>query len=136
MNNSDKKFWLAATVLGFLAVAIGAFGAHGLKGIIIDNQLPIERLGTFKTGVSYHFYHTFALLTALMMPISPSYRKKAASFFIIGILLFSGSLYLLAIREFIPIPTAVLGPVTPIGGLFFMAGWASLALGIWKNKKD
>jgi uncharacterized membrane protein YgdD (TMEM256/DUF423 family) len=136
MNNNDEKFWLTATILGFLAVGIGAFGAHGLKGIITDNQLPIERLDTFKTGVSYHFYHTFALLAALMMPISQSYKKKAASFFIIGILLFSGSLYLLTIREFIPIPIAILGPITPIGGLFFMIGWATLALGVWKNKND
>lgn len=135
MDNHHKNFWLIAAIMGFLAVGIGAFGAHGLKGIITDNQLPVERIDIFKTGVSYHFYHTFALLAALAMPIPLSYSKKAAYFFIIGILLFSGSLYLLAIREFIPIPTVILGPATPIGGLFFMAGWATLALGIWRKKK-
>ena len=135
MEESDKRLMLIACIMGFLAVGIGAFAAHGLKGIIADNNLPLERLDIFKTGVSYHFYHTFALFIVLLNPYSSSkFKKIAASLFLFGILFFSGSLYLLATREFIPIPTAILGPITPVGGLFFMAGWATLFLGIYKGR--
>lgn len=134
MEQLDKRLMLTACAFGFFAVGIGAFGAHGLKGIIADNNLPLERLDIFKTGVSYHFYHTFALFIVLLNPYSSNtFKKIAARLFILGILFFSGSLYLLAIRELVPIPTAILGPITPVGGLFFMSGWATLFLGIYKG---
>ncbi len=126
-----------ACIMGFLAVGIGAYGAHGLKGFIQSEGLPPERIDIFKTGVSYHFYHTFAMFCAMVIPFAEDkWKRLAALLFFIGIILFSGSLYLLAVREYVFIPIKILGPATPIGGLFYMAGWATLFLGIWKGKTN
>lgn len=115
-----------------LAVILGAFGAHALKQILTDVQLQ-----TFETGVRYQFYHSFALLAAGILfgsfPNKPV--KLAATFFIIGILLFSGSLYALTLLKMNGlVGLGGLGILTPVGGLFFIAGWLSLWLGIAKKK--
>ena len=113
--------------MGALAVVLGAFGAHGLKNI-----LPIDKLATFKTGVTYHFYHTISLLfVAIVVKMNPTKWFRWASLcFIIGIILFSGSLYLLATRDVIGLSTYKwLGPITPIGGVFFILGWLALGIG-------
>ncbi len=119
-------------ILGALAVALGAFGAHGLKSLASPDQLE-----TFSTGIRYHFYHVFAigLATALwrIKGIKRQQLKRAVWCWVAGIILFSGSLYLLSLREIISIPTAVLGPITPIGGLFFIAGWVMLYLAPSRN---
>ncbi|OAV44905.1 DUF423 domain-containing protein [Lewinella sp. 4G2] len=113
--------------LGALAVALGAFGAHGLKTLVGPQELE-----TFATGVRYHFYHTMAIGLVSVLTLSPllrrPYLKWATLFFLVGILLFSGSLYLLALQSVHGIPTVFLGPVTPIGGVFFIAGWVCLFL--------
>jgi uncharacterized membrane protein YgdD (TMEM256/DUF423 family) len=112
--------WLSvAAVNGFLAVAFGAFAAHGLS-----TRIDAHALQTFETGARYHMYHALALgLAALAMRgAAPPLANWSAWFFLVGILLFSGSLYLLAltgIRTF--------GIVTPFGGLSFLIGWALLA---------
>jgi uncharacterized membrane protein YgdD (TMEM256/DUF423 family) len=119
-------------ILGALAVAIGAFGAHGLKAMVSP-----EHLVTFKTGVTYQFYHVLAMGLALALWSVPGIGKKqlrrAIWCWAIGILLFSGSLYLLSLREVVSVPTAVLGPITPLGGLFFIAGWILLFFSSSRN---
>ena len=112
-----KRILIIATVLGALGVMIGAFGAHGLKPILVEN----DRLDTFETAVDYHFYHTFALLfLALLLrskfPNSVIFSFAALAWFL-GILIFSGSLYILSITN-----VSVLGAITPVGGVFFIAG--------------
>ena len=117
MNN---LFLVLAGVNGFLAVALGAFAAHGLK-----SMLGPDLLATFQTGVQYHMYHTLALLAigilALHFP-SQSGLRIAGYLFLAGILIFSGSLYVLALSGI-----RWLGAITPIGGVAFLAGWAMLA---------
>ena len=116
--NSVKTLKIAA-LFGFLSVLIGAFGAHGLEGVLIENQ----RLETYKTAVNYQFYHTLALLLVgvLMMSNPSKYLIRSAKMFVYGILFFSGSLYLLSLTNY-----TFIGVVTPIGGLFFIFGWLAL----------
>ncbi|MBD2857833.1 DUF423 domain-containing protein [Spongiibacter sp. KMU-158] len=114
-----------AAIFGFLAVALGAFGAHGLK-----SQLTPAMLEVYQTGVQYHFFHALALLllgVLLRQGMNHSGLTAAAWLFSIGIVIFSGSLYALAITEI-----KILGAITPIGGLLFLAGWLCLAYGSWK----
>lgn len=110
-----------ACVLGALAVGIGAFGAHGLRGKISPDLLEI-----YETGVKYHFYHALALLAlGLAMPAlwQSKWAPLAGGAWAIGILIFSGSLYLLAITG-----VRWLGAITPIGGVAFILGWVFLLL--------
>jgi len=107
-------------MLGFLGVAIGAFGAHGLR-----SRLSPEMLAVFETGVRYQMYHVFALLivaAAIGHAGQARLLMIAGWSFIAGILIFSGSLYALALTG-----TTALGAITPIGGLAFLIGWACLA---------
>ncbi|MCW5772322.1 MAG: DUF423 domain-containing protein [Rhodospirillaceae bacterium] len=107
------KIWLAvAAVNGLLAVAAGAFGAHMLQG-----KLDAQALQVFETGARYHMYHALAIGLAALAP-----ARLASILFLAGIVLFSGSLYLLALTG-----TKWLGAVTPFGGVAFLGGWAALA---------
>ena len=110
-----------ASVFGFLAVAIGAFGAHGLEDLLMTNS----RVETFETAVRYHFYHTLALLfcAGLIERFNPKYFTYSVYLFSIGIIVFSGSLYILALTNM-----TILGAITPLGGLCFLGGWSSLFL--------
>ena len=119
---------ITACILAALAVILGAFGAHGLKMIV-----PPESVSTFETGVRYHFYHSFALLAAgfLYDRGRPSWMKFAGIAFIAGIILFSGSLYVLTLLKATDtVGLSKLGIVTPIGGLFFVAGWIAFAIAL------
>jgi len=111
-----------AAVMGITAVMLGAFGAHALK-----NYVSLENVNTFETGVRYHLLH--AIMIGMIGVLSHFGRKKslyyAAWFFTGGIILFSGSIYLLSIREIVDFGSW-LGPITPIGGTLFIAGWALL----------
>ena len=122
----SKAIILTASVFLTLAVAIGAFGAHGLK-----SHLSTEMLQTYKTGVEYHFYHALGLLLVGVLAVSmPSvYLKWSAILLSVGIVLFSGSLYVLAISGI-----KWLGAITPLGGLSFIAGWILLFVAVWKEK--
>lgn len=125
---------LLGTIIITLAVIIGAFGAHGLKNHLSEYQLNI-----FETGNRYHFYHGFGILiiAALSDFISPKKLKLIATLLIIGMVFFSGSLYLLATRELLSISHwGFLGPLTPIGGVFFILGWAYLGWAAYQAKKD
>ena len=122
-----------AAISGLLAVAIGAFAAHGLKAIISP-----ERIAIFKTGVQYQYYHTFALtITAILGAYLPAkFLKYAGWSFLIGIFLFSGSLYLLACRDVLGIDSwKFLGPLTPIGGVFFIIGWGMLFVATFDRRR-
>lgn len=115
-----------AAAFGLAAVSIGAFGAHGLKPYLDAYQLSI-----FEKGVFYQFVHALALLATAMLAFHFPENKRlsvAAGFFIAGIFCFSGSLYLLAVRHLLSVGVNWVGPITPIGGLCFMAGWAILGL--------
>ncbi len=126
-----RKALVAGSVFAALAVILGAFGAHALKQVLLPDQLQV-----FETGVKYQFYHSFALLATGIIYASFPFKqvKLASSFFIIGILLFSGSLYALTLLKMNgQIGLGGVGIVTPIGGLFFIAGWLLLTMGILKK---
>ena len=120
----NKRIVIIASIFGILAVVMGAFGAHGLRDRITPAELEI-----WKTAVDYHFYHTLALLFVSRYSKGVS-RTINFSFisFIIGIILFSGSLYLLSTRTITGLNWSFLGPVTPIGGLFMILGWLGLLI--------
>ena len=128
-----KRFLIAASVFGGLAVAFGAFGAHGLESITEDEKI----LHGFQTGVQYQMVHALALLviTILIEKFSGKWMKWAGNSFIAGIILFSGSLYLLTFLK-IEESSAVrfVGPVTPLGGLLFITGWLFLLIAVLKKK--
>ncbi len=135
MKNQDKTLLIIACIFGILAIVLGAFGAHGLESTFKKNNIPLERLNAYHTGIEYHFYHTFAIfLSVLLHSFASNLRKIAGWFFIIGIIFFSGSLYLLSCRDLIHVPTSILGPLTPIGGTLFIIGWCILLWSIIKNK--
>jgi uncharacterized membrane protein YgdD (TMEM256/DUF423 family) len=116
----DRTFLAIGAVFGFLGVAFGAFGAHFLKARLSESMLAV-----FETGVRYQMYHCFAILivaAAIGQMGNASLLRVAGWLFSGGVLLFSGSLYALALTG-----VGVLGAVTPLGGLLFLAGWACLA---------
>ena len=127
----NKRIIVTASIFGILAVALGAFGAHSLRNQIGPNDLQI-----WKTAVDYQFYHTLALVfLSTFSRFKRGLINLSFWFFTLGIIFFSGSLYLLAIKSLIAGPAvSILGPVTPIGGLFFILGWISLLLAALKNK--
>lgn len=120
----DKMFLLFATFYGTTAVGLGAFASHGLRG-----QLSDKLLNTFQTGVEYQMYHALALLAVgIVSRLSPSLAVNVAGWlFIAGVLLFSCSLYGLALGG-----PRLLGPITPIGGMCFIGGWIALAVACWR----
>lgn len=126
-----KRFLTAGAVFGGLAIALGAFGAHGLERITGDSKI----IHGYQTGVQYQVYHALALLLVALLSgkVSPKWIRWAGYCFITGILLFSGSIYLLT---FLKIQgsgaTRFVGPVTPLGGLFFIAGWVCLLIAATK----
>jgi uncharacterized membrane protein YgdD (TMEM256/DUF423 family) len=127
----QKTFGIIATLYGALAVILGAFGAHALKVKLDAYQLEI-----FNKGVQYQFYHVIALFAVVFLAekIQPKTLTFAGWFFSVGILFFSGSLYLLATRSLMGTDalTPILGPVTPLGGLCFIIGWTLLLVSFTK----
>ena len=122
-----RLFLIIAAISGLMAVVLGAFAAHGLK-----QTLTSQALQTFQVGVQYQMYHALALLgVGLLMQAKPALSGLKASgiAYILGTLLFSGSLYALALGA-----PRWLGPVTPLGGLSFMLGWLLLAVAAWRSK--
>ena len=105
-----------AGILGFLGVALGAFGAHGLRA-----RVGPEMIEVWKTGVLYHLFHTLALLAVAVAAPRIGAAKVVATLFTVGIVIFSGSLYVLVLTG-----KGWLGAVTPVGGVAFLAGWAAL----------
>lgn len=130
-----KKYAILATLFGMTAVMLGAFGAHGLRKFVDDHGLEI-----WNKGVQYQFYHTFALFIAFFLfekYALPAF-KTTSLLFSTGIFLFSGSLYILACKDILPISESLLkiiGPITPLGGLSFITGWCFLLFGVLKTAK-
>lgn len=126
-----KTYLIAGALFAGLAVVLGAFGAHGLKKLVAP-----ETIGTFQTGVQYQMYHAFALLILAIVyqQFTNNLLHYAGLFFIGGILLFSGSLYLLVVLKAKGlIGLSGIGIITPIGGLLFITGWVLFVLGILKK---
>ena len=124
---SAKLTLLIAATNGLLAVALGAFGAHGLK-----NKISANLISAYETAVQYHFYHALALLAVGVLLLFIGEKNKlllqiTGSLFITGILFFSGSLYLLALGG-----PNWLGPITPLGGIMLMAAWLALIFAVYK----
>jgi uncharacterized membrane protein YgdD (TMEM256/DUF423 family) len=121
-----KTILMIAAVAGMLAVLLGAFGAHGLK-----SRLSVEMMAVYHTAVQYHFYHSLALLLVgllmLQLPQAPLLNWSGC-LFAIGIVVFSGSLYVLAVSGI-----KWLGAITPLGGLAFIAGWIILAIAVYQH---
>ena len=121
-----KLFLAMGCINAMLVVLIGAFGAHGLKA-----RLTVENMAVFQTGVQYHFYHAVGLillgLIALQIPITPDLRWSGW-LMLVGIILFSGSLYALSITNI-----RWLGMITPFGGMAFIIAWLLLTIGIMKS---
>lgn len=121
----ERLFFAAGAIAGFLAVALGAFGAHALK-----SRLSADMLNVFEVGVRYHLYHALALLAAAWACSRWPGQLTSASgwLFLMGIIVFSGSLYLLSITGL-----RWLGAITPIGGLTLLSGWVCLLLAVIKS---
>lgn len=118
--------WLVVSaLLGGLGVALGAFGAHGLKKIVDPDLLQV-----WETGVRYHLFHTLALfgIGLLRRQIEGTALTVGGWLFVAGITIFSGTLYLMTVTG-----ARWLGAITPIGGLSLIAGWVALAIGVWKR---
>jgi len=127
----NKQIIITAAIFGVVAVTAGAFGAHGLQGSLSPRNLEVWR-----TGVQYNFYHVFALL---FLSTFSRFKNKLVTVsyycFTFGIILFSGSLYLLSSRDLLGLAwLQVIGPITPIGGLLFIIGWLTLGLAAFRNK--
>ena len=116
MSEAHKPWLRIAAGIGFLGVALGAFGAHGLEETLIENG----RVDVWDAAVLYHLTHAVVLLALAIAP--DAFRKKAWLCMAIGIAIFSGSLYVLAVTNI-----GVLGAITPIGGVLFLIGWGILA---------
>ncbi len=122
-----KTFLILGTLNTVLCIALGAFGAHGLKQF-----LSADMLSVYHTGVQYHFYHAFGIIViGLLLLHFPTSRLMPVSgwLMMVGIVLFSFSLYALSVTG-----TRALGMITPFGGVSFLTAWALLAYAIWKNK--
>lgn len=115
-------------ILGFFAILLGAFGAHALK-----EKIGVEQLKAFETGVKYQMYHVIVLLFVnTFQDFTTKIKNRISIFFFIGILFFSGSIYLLTTTT---ISSKIIGPITPIGGLFLMIGWLLLVYNFIKKNK-
>lgn len=131
----DRAGLIFAGIAGVTAVAIGAFGAHGLEERLVEGGMDTEkvarRLAQFDTGARYHLAHAVALLAmAGFRPPKPSRLWRVAGILIIaGIVLFSGSLYLLVLTD-----TPRLGAITPIGGVAWLAAWTMIAITGWHRR--
>jgi uncharacterized membrane protein YgdD (TMEM256/DUF423 family) len=136
MNNNKL---ITIGLSGAIAVALGALGAHFLKSKLDTGLITPDQLNGFDTAVKYQMYHTLAMLALVLLSKNMSHKfiNWAFNCFLIGIVMFSGSLYFLCTRNLLGAEwLKALGPITPIGGLFFIAGWIFLALvGLKKESK-
>lgn len=131
--NVDRTALVAAGILGFLGVALGAFGAHALKGWLGAQPDGDVRLGWWQTGVQYHVWHALLLavvgtwLTSAPPALAGPLRVAAAGV-LAGVVLFSGSLYAMTLSG-----VRALGAITPLGGVAFLVAWAALAVAAWRR---
>lgn len=128
----NRKLLLTASLLGIFAIIFGAFGAHALKKI-----LSFEQLTSFETAVRYQMYHAlFLILISNLSSVTEETKKRIYNFVLAGVLLFSGSIYLLVTTPLTHIDFKIIGPLTPIGGFFLILAWIMLFIDFYKpNKK-
>jgi uncharacterized membrane protein YgdD (TMEM256/DUF423 family) len=126
----ERKMVSVAAIIGMFAIVLGAFGAHALKKV-----LSIEQLNIFETGVKYQMYHAlFLLVVGLSSQVTEIAKKRIFYTTVTGIFFFSVSIYLLATNDLTAFDFTVIGFITPIGGLFLIAGWACLFIDFLKKK--
>lgn len=126
----DRKIITTAAFLGMTAIILGAFGAHALKKV-----LNLEQLNTFETGVKYQMYHAlFLLFVGLSQSTAEKTKKIIFYFIVVGVLFFSGSIYLLATNNLTGFDFRKIGFITPIGGLLLIVGWIWLFIDFYKKK--
>ena len=132
MSPSSRFHIFCGLSFACLGVVIGAFAAHGLKPL-----LSLKEINNFETGVKYQFYHAFALIIlgilGAIIPLNERLFKVAGFLFFIGVILFSGSLYLLSTQSILKISIPLLGPITPLGGSLLIFGWVFTAWGLIKK---
>jgi uncharacterized membrane protein YgdD (TMEM256/DUF423 family) len=126
----DKKIISTGAIFGMLAIILGAFGAHALKKV-----LSVDQLSTFETGVKYQMYHAlFLLFIGLVSEIPQKTKKVIYNLVVVGVVFFSGSIYLLATNGiFIPFDFKVIGFITPIGGFLLILSWGVLLVNLLKK---
>ena len=125
----NKTIFLTGILFGVLAVVLGAFGAHGLK-----NLVDVAAVQTFETGVKYQMYHAlFLLVLATNVRLSEKHKKRIYYSIVLGVFLFSFSIYLLATNELTAFNFKTIGFVTPIGGLLLITGWVLLGYRVFKE---
>nr|WP_294934010.1 DUF423 domain-containing protein [uncultured Flavobacterium sp.] len=128
----DKKIIAVAAFMGAVAIILGAFGAHGLKSVLDESQLA-----TFETAVRYQMYHAlFLLFVGTTGFLSAQAKKIILWLVLVGVLFFSGSIYLLATASVTGINTKIIGPITPVGGLLLILGWMVLFAKILGKKAE
>jgi uncharacterized membrane protein YgdD (TMEM256/DUF423 family) len=128
----NKTIFVMACVLGLLAVVLGAFGAHGLQRLV-----EAKSVTSFETGVRYQMYHAFLLFVLGLLPgVFERIKRIVFYLVIVGVTLFSFSIYLLAINSLLDFDFKVIAFITPIGGALLIAAWVILGVGIYKSKLD
>lgn len=131
-NKMGRKVIVIGALLGALGVCLGAYGAHGLKNIVTESQVA-----TFEIGVRYQMYHAFFLLfLGICSFITDRTKKTITILVLLGIFFFSGSIYVLTLKDLININTAFIGPITPIGGLLLISAWVTMAIKVFKSRKN
>jgi len=125
MENKAKPWLIVAGVVGFLGVALGAFGAHVVKAFV-----SVQGLDWWHTAVEYHLVHAVVLLVLSLTPWQSKAKTVAQVAFTLGVAVFSGSLYVMALTGL-----TVLGAITPLGGVSFLTGWVALAMAGWGSRK-
>ncbi|MBQ4913053.1 DUF423 domain-containing protein [Maribacter sp. MMG018] len=124
-----KTIFVTASVFGLLAVMLGAFGAHGL-----EKMVNTDAVATFETGVRYQMYHAFFLFVVGLLPgLSKKTRQIVYTLVVIGIVLFSFSIYLLALNDITTFDFRTIGIITPIGGVFLLMSWGYLGYRVFKE---
>jgi len=128
----NKRILISAAILAIIAIILGAFGAHKLKELLTE-----ESLSAFETGVRYQMYHAFLLLfLAVFTQITESVKQKVYLFTMVGIIFFSGSIYLLSTSSITLIDFSSIGIITPIGGVLLIVAWGLLLRSFLKLKGD
>lgn len=131
-NTMSRQVIVIGALLGALGVCFGAYGAHGLKNIVTESQVA-----TFEVGVRYQMYHAFFLLFLGICNFITEKKRKLITFLVLlGILFFSGSIYILTLKDLLEINPKFIGPITPIGGLLLISAWLTLGIQAFKSRKD
>jgi uncharacterized membrane protein YgdD (TMEM256/DUF423 family) len=125
----NRTIFLTACIFGLLAIILGAFGAHGLEKLVDE-----DAIATFETGVTYQMYHAFFLFVLALLPqLELSVKKLIYSLIVTGVILFSLSIYFLALNSLMNFDFGKIGFLTPIGGVFLIAGWGTLGYQLYRK---